>query len=249
MIKVSIIGSGNVAQHLISSFLKSDEIELVQVYSRSKFHLDSVCVTNDLVNLLPADIYIISVSDDAIASISTQLAFQNKLVVHTSGSVSINAIDAKNRQGVFYPLQTFSKNKPVDFTNIPICIETQHEADYDLLEKTARSISVQLFAIDSLQRKALHVSAVFANNFTNHLYKIASDICKENNIPFEILKPLIHETAEKLMTLSPAEAQTGPAKRNDNLTIEAHLAFLKNENQKNIYKVLTQSIQKHGEEL
>ena len=249
MIKVVIIGSGNVAQHLVEAFSKSTETEVVQMYSRSNFHSDAVSVINNLDDLVFADIYIIAVTDDAIGLISSQLPFENRMVVHTSGSVSMEAIDAKNRQGVFYPLQTFSKNKPVDFTNIPICIETQHESDDDLLEKTARSISRQLFPINSLQRRALHVSAVFVNNFTNHLYKIGSDICKENNIPFEILKPLIRETAEKVMTLSPADAQTGPAKRNDNLTIEAHLAFLKNENQKNIYKVLTQSIQKHGEEL
>ena len=96
-----------------------------------------------------ADIYIIAVTDDAIGLISSQLPFENRMVVHTSGSVSMEAIDAKNRQGVFYPLQTFSKNKPVDFTNIPICIETQHESDDDLLEKTARSISRQLFPINS----------------------------------------------------------------------------------------------------
>lgn len=249
MIKVVIIGSGNVAQHLIAAFLKSTTVSLVQVYSRNTFKLDLIPVTNDLNELLPADIYIISISDDAIASISARLPFQNRLVVHTSGSVSINAIDPKNRRGVFYPLQTFSKNKAVDFSNIPICIESNAAADFDLLERVAKSISVQLFAIDSVQRKALHVAAVFVNNFVNHLYKIGADICQENNIPFEILKPLIQETASKLDTLSAHDAQTGPAKRNDIQTIATHLAFLKDENQKNIYKILTQSIQEHGEEL
>ena len=249
MIKVVIIGSGNVAQHLIAAFSKSTAIEVVQVYSRSTFKLNLVPITNNLNELLPADLYIISVSDDAIASITNRLPFQNRFVVHTSGSVSMDAIDPKNRRGVFYPLQTFSKNKAVDFRNIPICIETSDDADYDLLERVAVSISSQLFTIDSAQRKALHVSAVFVNNFTNHLYKISADICKENDIPFEILKPLIKETVAKLDTLSPLEAQTGPAKRNDVQTIASHLAFLKDENQKNIYKILTQSIQEHGEEL
>lgn len=247
MIQTVVIGSGNVAHHLILAFLQSTEIALVQVFARDKKALenfsDSISIVDDWAELMPADLYIIAVSDHAIASVAEQLPFENRLVVHTSGSVSMDALDSKNRKGVFYPLQTFSKNKAVDFLNIPICLESQTASDYALLEKAAGSISNSVYKIDSTQRKALHVSAVFANNFTNHLYQIAGAICAENHIPFDILKPLIRETAEKVQTLSPSEAQTGPAKRHDSNTINAHLEFLSDPNQKNIYTQLTQSIQ------
>lgn len=253
MTKVIIIGSGNVAQHLIKAFAKNTATELIQVYSRQKENLihllDSVLITTDFNELLEADLYIIAVSDDAIASVSSKLPFENRLVVHTSGSVELNTLDKKNRRGVFYPLQTFSKKKTLEFKNIPICIETEDINDYQLVEKTAKSISNNVFAINSEQRKALHVAAVFVNNFTNHLYQIGQEICQEHSVPFEILKPLILETAEKIKTLSPEEAQTGPAKRNDFSTIEAHKSFLSNENQSTIYKILTQSIQQHDKKL
>jgi predicted short-subunit dehydrogenase-like oxidoreductase (DUF2520 family) len=158
-------------------------------------------------------------------------------------------LNSKNKRGVFYPLQTFSKNVAVDFSEIPICLETQIDADFAILEKVARSISDKVLNISELQRQALHVSAVFVNNFVNQLYQIGNEICLENNISFEVLKPLILETAKKLMTLSPKEAQTGPASRNDKQTIERHLKFLSDENQRNIYKILTQSIQDNAQKL
>jgi predicted short-subunit dehydrogenase-like oxidoreductase (DUF2520 family) len=257
MTKVIIIGSGNVAQHLIVAFQNSQnmgtEIDLIQVFSRQKESishlLDLDKITDDLATLQEADLYIIAVSDDAIADVSSQLPFKNRLVVHTSGSISLNALDNDNRKGVFYPLQTFTKNKEVDFKTIPICLESENATDFQLLEKVAKMISDKVFAINSEQRKALHVAAVFVNNFTNHLYQIGSEICQENQVPFEILKPLIAETAQKIMVLSPEEAQTGPAKRNDSSTIEAHEAFLSDENHLKIYKTLTQSIQHNGKKL
>jgi predicted short-subunit dehydrogenase-like oxidoreductase (DUF2520 family) len=257
MIKVSIIGSGNVAQHLIVALQKSiingAEIELIQVFARQKSTLSHLLdfnkITDDWKTLAESDLFIIAVSDEAISSISEQIPYKNKLVVHTSGGISLEAIASNNRKGVFYPLQTFSKNKEVNFKTIPICLESQNASDYQLLQKVAQSISDVVIAINSEQRKALHVAAVFVNNFTNHLYKIGNEICVENNVPFEILKPLIRETAEKIMQLSPNEAQTGPAIRNDNETINAHLSLLSNENQKNIYKIITQSIQNNGKKL
>jgi predicted short-subunit dehydrogenase-like oxidoreductase (DUF2520 family) len=257
MTKVIIIGSGNVAQHLIVAFQNSQnmgtEIDLIQVFSRQKESishlLDLDKITDDLATLEEADLYIIAVSDDAIADVSSQLPFKNRLVVHTSGSISLNALDNDNRKGVFYPLQTFTKNKDVDFKTIPICLESENATDFQLLEKVAKMISDKVFAINSEQRKALHVAAVFVNNFTNHLYQIGSEICQENQVPFEILKPLIAETAQKIMVLSPEEAQTGPAKRDDSSTIEAHEAFLSDENHLKIYKTLTQSIQHNGKKL
>ena len=253
MIRVVIIGSGNVAQHLIKAFAKSDNIDVIQAFSRNKESLENIIdsskITTNFDDLADADLYIISVSDNAIAEVSHQLNIEKKLVVHTSGSVDIIDLDDKNRKGVFYPLQTFSKNKDVNFDTIPICLEAENNEDYKLLEKVAKSISNQVFNINSIQRKALHVSAVFVNNFVNHLYKIGNDICNENNIPFEILQPLILETANKITLLSPNEAQTGPAKRNDTQTINTHLQFLTDENQKEIYKILTKSIIDNGKKL
>ncbi|HQZ25960.1 MAG TPA: DUF2520 domain-containing protein [Flavobacterium sp.] len=253
MIKVVLIGSGNVAHHLIEAFAKSKIVEVTQVFSRQKESVsplfDSNKITDDYNNLAKADLYIIAVSDDAIATVSSQLTFKNRLVVHTSGSVSLDVLDKKNRKGSFYPLQTFSKKKAVDFSQIPICLESENDSDFELLDKVAQSISNTVFKINSEQRKALHVSAVFVNNFVNHLYQMGNEICEANKVPFQILKPLILETANKVMTLSPAAAQTGPAIRNDKQTIASHLDFLLEENQKNIYTILTQSIQNNGKKL
>ncbi|MBF4472590.1 Rossmann-like and DUF2520 domain-containing protein [Flavobacterium sp. HJJ] len=253
MIKITIIGSGNVAQHLIDAFAKNKAIDIIQVFSRNQRqiipNLDSSKIINDWNALAEADLYIIAVSDDAISEVSSQLPFENRLVVHTSGSAPLTSLNRKNRKGVFYPLQTFTKGKTIDFKTVPFCLETEFENDYTLLEKTAASISDNVQAIDSHQRKALHVAAVFVNNFTNYLYQLGNDICQENHVSFDILKPLILETAEKLLTLSPKDAQTGPAKRNDISTIAAHESFLSNENQSTIYKILTQSIQNHGKKL
>ncbi|MFL9832251.1 DUF2520 domain-containing protein [Flavobacterium sp. ST-87] len=258
MIKISIIGSGNVAQHLITTFLHleelSNDVALIQVFSRKKENLSQLLSPQKIVtefnNLLEADLYIIAVSDDAIENVSAQLPFRNRLVVHTSGSVPVTQLNSNNRRGVFYPLQTFTKGKTISFRNIPICLEAENTFDYQVLNKVARLISDKVYAINSEQRKALHVAAVFVNNFTNHLYAIGNEICIENQIPFDILKPLMQETADKVMTILPNEAQTGPAVRNDKKTIAAHEAFLiNNENQLKLYKTLTQSIQHNGKKL
>ena len=257
MVKIGIIGSGNVAQHLIvaiqNSISEGAQIEITTVFLRQKtaltYLLDSSIICSEWNQIKEADIYLIAVSDQAIAEVSEKIPFKNKLVAHTSGAVALDAINAKNRNGVFYPLQTFTKNVAVHFKSIPICLESEKDADIELLKKVANSISDSVYEISSDQRKALHVAAVFVNNFTNQLYKIGNDICKENNIPFEILLPLIKETSKKIKQLSPEDAQTGPAKRKDEETINSHLAFLSDENQKNIYKILTQSIQNNGKKL
>lgn len=253
MIRVSIIGSGNVAQHLIVAFSKTTDIELVQVFARKDAavaHLTSPDkIYTNFNDIIAADLFIIAITDDAITEVSAAIPFSDELVVHTSGSVSIEAIDNKNRPGVFYPLQTFSKSKEVDFKTIPICIETKNEKDFQILEKVAKSISNTVYKINSEQRKALHIAAVFVCNFVNHLYQIGNNICIENDLPFDILKPLIQETANKILTLSPNQAQTGPAKRKDTQTINANLSFLSDENQKEIYKMLTKSIIDNGKKL
>ena len=253
MIKVVVIGAGNVAQHLILAFQKAKEVQLIQVLARNKNELthllDSDCITSNFSQLEEADLYIIAVNDKAIQDVSSQIPFENKLVVHTSGSTDMSMIHSKNRKGVFYPLQTFSKAKQVDFNTIPIALESENPTDYIILEKVAKAISNEVHQINSVQRKALHVAAVFVCNFTNHLYQIGETICEENQLSFDLLKPLIIETADKIQTLSPNEAQTGPAKRNDTTTINSHLNFLNNENQKAIYKTLTKSIIDNGKKL
>ncbi|HLP64828.1 Rossmann-like and DUF2520 domain-containing protein [Flavobacterium sp.] len=253
MISISIIGSGNVAQHLIKAIVKSDQLELVQVFARNPetiSHLiSSDQITSEIAALKEAHLFIISVSDDAIQSVSNSLIFTDKLVAHTSGSVSMEDLNDSNRKAVLYPLQTLSKKKEVDFTTVPICIEAQNQADFQLLTEVANRLSDHVYNVNSDQRKSLHVAAVFVSNFTNHLYKIGNDICTEHEVPFEILKPLINETAKKIQTLAPTDAQTGPAKRNDSTTINKHLAILTDENQKEIYKILTKSIIDHGKKL
>ena len=253
MIQVTIIGSGNVARHLIKAFSEKAEIELVQVFSRKPQVVadlvNSDKIISDYNHLQTVDVIIIAVTDDAIAEVSDQIPFKNQLVVHTSGSVAMSNLDDKNRKGVFYPLQTFSKSKAVDFKIIPICLEAENDKDYQTLETVAKLISNVIYKVNSEQRKALHVAAVFVSNFVNHLYQMGNEICTENNLSFDILKPLIQETANKILTLSPKEAQTGPAKRKDTQTINTHLSFLTDENQKEIYKLLTKSIIDHGKKL
>ena len=228
MNSVLIIGKGNVATHLYNTFLNVDGIAVTQIGSRS------------LENVPKARITIIAVSDDAIAEVSSKI--KNDVVVHTSGSVGMNDLKNKTRKGVFYMLQTFSKDKKVDFNEVPFCLEAESEKEYELLENLANLIGKKIYSVSSQQRKIVHVAAVFVNNFTNHLYKIGNDICKENDVPFDILKPLIKETALKIDELSPEKAQTGPAIRKDKKTIKNHLNLLNSEQQK-IYKILTKSIQ------
>lgn len=245
MISVNIIGYGNVGQHLHTSFLNAKDVTVNQIYSRSLSkiaHLNKVSITDNLNDLKDANIFIIAVSDDAISEVSLKIKNKNTLVVHTSGGANIEALKNKGKKGVFYPLQSFSKDKDVNFQEIPFCLEAENDCDYKLLHKLASSIGKKIYKIDSKQRKKLHASAVFVNNFTNHMYKIGYDICKNYNIPFEILQPLIKETASKVTYLTPSEAQTGPAKRNDIKTINTHLSLL-NKEQQEIYKTLTQSIQ------
>lgn len=228
MISILIVGKGNVATHLYRTFLTINKIEVTQISSRK------------LKKIPKADVTIIAVSDDAIAEVSSKI--NNNFVVHTSGASSINELKNSTQKGVFYMLQTFSKNKKVDFSDVPFCLETENEQAYKLLETLAKLIGNKIYAINSEQRKIIHVAAVFVNNFTNHLFKIGNDICNTHHIPFEILMPLIQETATKIKELSPENAQTGPAIRKDQKTIKNHLALLNTEQQK-IYTILTESIQ------
>lgn len=235
MIKIVVIGSGNVAFHLIKQIEKSDEIQFIQNYTRLSTHIKE------------ADLYIVAVSDDAIAEVSASLAVKNKLVVHTSGTQPMSVLSDHIRKGVWYPLQTFSKQKKVDFKTIPFCIEATTEADYQLLERVTVCLTASFFRISSEQRKSLHVAAVFVCNFVNQMYQIGSQICEEHQVPFDILRPLIQETAKKIQYLPPKQAQTGPAFRNDSKTIQSHLDFLEEKQMQTIYTLITKSIQQtHG---
>lgn len=246
MIQVVFLGFGNVNSHLVHAFHNKEEINIKQIFNRNYIKMispfEDIPFTDDISTIADADIYIIGIPDDAISPFSEGLPFQNRLVVHTSGGVSIDALSNKNRRGVFYPLQTFSKHREVNFTNIPICLEAENETDMELLRKLGNHISRNLPEISSEERAKLHLAAVFVNNFTNYLYKIGGEILEEDGLAFKLLKPLIQETALKMETLSPEEAQTGPAKRNDVTTIEKHLSLLKNPQHKQFYEIFTEAL-------
>jgi predicted short-subunit dehydrogenase-like oxidoreductase (DUF2520 family) len=251
MISVCILGAGNVASHLFKVFSKTEQVSVKQWYNRSintiAPYKNEVEIIDDVAKLKEADVYILAVSDDAIKGLAAKLPFENRLVVHTSGSVSLYDIDKKHHRGVFYPIQTFSKDADMDFANVPICIEALKTEDYKLLKKLAISIGSPTRKINSDQRRVLHLAAVFVNNFTNQLYRIGHEITESEGAEFDVLKPLIMETALKVQTHSPYTSQTGPAKRNDKKTIKKHLKVLENEHHKDIYKLLTESIQRtHG---
>lgn len=254
MIRVIILGAGNVASHLYRILHQQTNVEIVQCYNRRNVLLDPMqskaTITNTYKQIKEADVYILAVSDDAISEVSGLLPFTDKLVVHTSGSAPITSISEQQRRGVFYPLQTFSKEKAVNFKKVPFCIEAEQESDFKLLWNMAASVSEKVYKISSLQRSILHVSAVFVNNFTNHLFTIGKDICDTHEVPFEILHPLIQETARKITEINPDQAQTGPAMRNDIQTISRHMDTLEDPTYRSIYQLLTQAIQiQHGKKL
>ena len=254
MIRIVILGAGTVATHFCKAFLASDTCEVIQVYSRKKISLKSVPAylntTTSLSKIKEADLYIIAIPDDAIIVFSETLPFKNKLVAHTSGSVAMKKLSSNNRKAVFYPLQTFSKDREVNFSQIPICIEAESSSDLTLLKKLGKAISEKVSVINSSEREKLHLAAVFVNNFVNHMYTIGSEILSEENISFDLLKPLIAETAKKIETLSPKKAQTGPAKRNDIKTIEKQMRLLKSSTNNDLYNKLTKAIfETHGKKL
>jgi len=254
MISISILGTGNVARQFFEVFSRHPEIEIVQVLGRHPGSLvyfkDKASTAIGFESVKKADIYLIVVSDDAISEVSYFLKDKGGLVVHASGSLPLSALQANGRTGVFYPVQTFSQNKTVDFRTIPICLETRSETDMELLRSLAFSISDRVYCIDSEQRRNLHLAAVFANNFSNHLFHIAHEVCLKNEISFDILRPLILETAKKIEKIPPYASQTGPARRNDRGTMQGHMDLLTNENHLAIYRLLSRSIQEtYGKEL
>jgi predicted short-subunit dehydrogenase-like oxidoreductase (DUF2520 family) len=254
MISVCILGAGNVATHLFNAFNKSDKVVVNQWFNRTIKPLqpfkNDVEIIDDLAKLVKADVYIIAVTDDAIFDISKRLPFEDRLVVHTSGSVTIHDLDKKLHRGVFYPLQTFSKDVEINFANVPFCLEVLEKENLETLKNLAEAIGSPHSKINTEQRQTLHLAAVFINNFTNQLYRVGHEISDAKNINFDILKPLILETAKKVQSISPYLAQTGPAKRHDKKTIKRHLKLLENKMHEDIYELLTKAIkQTHGKKL
>jgi predicted short-subunit dehydrogenase-like oxidoreductase (DUF2520 family) len=252
--RITLIGSGNVATHLAAA-LKNAGHHIVQVYSPDShnaallaYHVKANPIS-DLAQINPdTDLFIIAVKDDAIIPVATQIAHLKKLTVHTSGATSLDALAPLiPSAGVIYPLQTFNKTREVDFSTVPLCIEGANEQITGLLEDLARTISNNVYRVDSAQRRILHLAAVFACNFPNYLYEAARQLLAANNLQFDLLKPLILETALKVQDNNPADVQTGPAVRNDLQTMNAHLSLLNNQPElKAIYELLSQQIIKNS---
>lgn len=190
------------------------------------------------------DIIILAVSDDAVADVAKTLLDTSALVVHTSGSVPMKALDRFKNHGVLYPLQTFTKNRELDISAVPFCLEANTAENQDLLYRFAQIFSQKVVNMTTEERAALHLSAVMANNFCNHLLALTEAFCKENNVPFYLLRNLMAETVAKAFEIGPTAAQTGPAKRGDYKTLEKHLKILEKNPLENIYKLMTNNILK-----
>lgn len=248
--RITIIGSGNVATHLAAAF-KNAGHALVQVYSRDiknasllAYHVKADAIDN-LEHINPeTDLLVIAVKDDAIEPIAAELARYHKLTVHTSGATSLQTLQRYTQNaGVFYPLQTFSKTRKLNFNTVPLCIEGADEKITSTLNELAYTVSQNVYRVNSEQRKALHLAAVFAGNFPNYLYHVSQQLLGEKELPFDLLRPLILETAEKVQEYLPASVQTGPAVRNDGKTMASHLEQLKqNPDLQEIYRLLSQGI-------
>ena len=249
---ITFVGAGNLATNLAVALKVKHNITCV--YSRT---MESAKCLADRVGGIPvndirdikrgADIYIIAVKDDIIQDVAKQLAnlAKDALVVHTAGTVGINALPTK-RRGVFYPMQTFSKQRILDFEDIPIFIEANQQTDIDILNNLASSISNRVMIVDGEQRKILHLAAVFCCNFFNHCAAISQDILERFNIPFNVMLPLINETCQKMNVLKPKQSQTGPAVRNDKSVMTAHIDMLNSINASKwtkIYELISESIQ------
>lgn len=248
--EIVLIGSGSVATHL-GLALQSKGIVIKQVFSRNSENArnlaDKLGTTyiDDIEDLyMDADIYIYALKDSALKTVLRKMEIPNGVHVHTAGSIPMSDFEGfTSRYGVFYPLQSFSIQKTVDFSNIPICIEACDAEVQQILYALAKLLTDKIYTINSEQRKKLHLAAVFACNFTNYMYDIASQILDDSDIQFEIIQPLIAETAEKIKTLSPFDAQTGPAVRFDETTIARHLHMLnKTPEISKIYSILSKEI-------
>ena len=245
--QIVLIGSGNVAFHLAKAFTEA-QIPISQIFGRNTAELQKISekfsIPFSTESLVDADLYIISVSDSSIAEVSSLIKNKNALVTHTSGSVSREALSGNFRKSVFYPLQTFSKSKNLDYSKIPFFIDAENENDEEILKNLASKISKNVMLANDEKRKYIHLTAVFACNFVNHLYARAKEISDSQGIPFDYFLPLIDETTQKIHELEPKLAQTGPAIRNDEKVLKLHESLLTDEEKLKIYKTLNESIKK-----
>jgi predicted short-subunit dehydrogenase-like oxidoreductase (DUF2520 family) len=245
------IGSGNVGWHLASHLAEAD-FTIRQIVSRTTDHarklgqLVNAPFTTNMAEITPdADIYLYAVPDDQLANIIAQNPIKTGIHCHTAGSLSRELFVGKvENYGVFYPLQTFSKQKQIDFQNIPILLEASNKSTLRTLHKLASHLSSQILETNFEQRQQLHLAAVFACNFSNSLFTVADKLLKEVNLPFDLLLPLIRETVEKVSLLKPEVAQTGPAARNDINVIAHHVSMLENNPRlQTLYRIMTEIIQ------
>ena len=249
--KIVFIGSGNLATHL-SLALKAAGEEIIQVFSRSEAHAQELAEKlgcNHMTNLdkidLNADVYILSVKDDAISDIVASICpkAEKAVFLHTAGSVPMDIFKGKaHHYGVLYPMQTFSKARKVDFRPIPCFIEASSEEDLTIIRSLAESISDHVVDCDSEKRKKLHLAAVFACNLTNHCYRLAERVLQEEGIDWKLYLPLIDETAKKVSEMSPKDAQTGPMVRYDINVMNRQLALIPDELTRQIYRLMAESI-------
>ena len=249
MSKIVMIGAGNLATHLAVNLQKAHH-EILQVYSRTmtsaseladRLHCSS---TNELEQVVTnAEIFIFSVKDDVLVSLVQALCpvRRHALFLHTAGSMSIDIFKPYAcHYGVIYPMQTFSKRNPLDFSEIPTFIEGNNEQSLRQIKKLALSLSKNVYLLSTQQRKHLHLAAVFACNFVNHCYHLSANVLQKQGIPFNVMLPLIDETASKIHHLHPSEAQTGPAIRYDENVIANHLELLSDcPEVRKIYELLT----------
>lgn len=251
--RVSIVGAGNVGHNFGLAFKQAGYL-IHEIYSRTQ---DSAIIlsqrlncnfTTELAKLDPgADLYIIAVNDDVLPSIIEDFPFKDKLTVHTSGATALEAFEGKGFDdfGIFYPVQSFSKEDTESLAPIPICVEANKKENEGLLMAFGRSLSMKVYQLSSEKRKALHVAAVFANNFSNHMYTIAEELLDDSDISFDIIRPLIEKTANKIHKRKPGSIQTGPAVRNDQKIIQKHLDHLSSHpDYKELYEAITASILK-----
>lgn len=249
---IVIIGAGNVATHLAVA-LQKNKFTIRSIYSRSISSAEklanklNVSFANSIEEIpSDADLYIVSIKDEAIENLLTTLKVNNGVVVHTAGSIPLNVFHGKSTNyGVFYPLQTFSRNRELDFSKVPICIEANSSEVENKLFHLASCLTESVYKIDSEKRMSLHLAAVFACNFANHMFSIATNVLEQSDISFDLLKPLIEETAKKAIDCDPIHAQTGPAIRNDQNVIKKHLDMLNDNNEyQKIYSFVSGSIYK-----
>jgi len=251
MKNIILVGAGNVSTHL-GIALKNCNYKIVQVYSRSNENAKKLAqkintdFTNDLTQLKEANLIIVSVNDDAISDILSQL--KNTAIVHTSGSIGLDVFNNNFSDcGVFYPIQTFNKEVDVNISEVPFCIEGNSLHFQNQLTQIAKRISNNVVIMDSEQRKQLHIAAIFACNFSNHMYSIADDLLAEKNIDFELLLPLIKQTITKLEKNKPKTVQTGPAKRKNKKIIQEHIDLIQEKEIKELYKKISANIIKTHE--